>query len=198
MNRSENLRIVRPDNIARTSWKNGGGWTKELAREPENSTLDSFDWRITTAGTAQDGPFSPFPGVDRTLVVLAGRVTLRLGDDFQRELSYEDGPFEFAGETPVEAALRTRPFVDFNVMTRRGVFTHTVERKAISRHSTEIPLSGRVTAIMSLGEPLDIVHDFFKERVSLRAVALLRGYQGMLVVRPIEATEILIAHIAPV
>ena len=50
-------------------WKNGGGVTSELARSPQ---ADEFDWRLSVAEVATDGPFSQFPGIDRLLVLLSG------------------------------------------------------------------------------------------------------------------------------
>ena len=48
-------------------WKNGGGSTTEIAIAPLGATVDKFDWRISLATIANSGPFSVFPGVDRTL-----------------------------------------------------------------------------------------------------------------------------------
>src|SRR3546814_10305481 len=52
-------------------WKNGGGSTTEVAVAPDGAGLDEFDWRISMAVVGADGPFSGFPGVDRTLAVPA-------------------------------------------------------------------------------------------------------------------------------
>jgi environmental stress-induced protein Ves len=58
-------------------WKNGGDETTEVAAGPPGASLETFDWRISMAHIAQSGPFSLFPGVDRTLAVLSG-VGIRL------------------------------------------------------------------------------------------------------------------------
>ncbi|MBM7325185.1 HutD family protein, partial [Agrobacterium sp. S2] len=47
-------------------WKNGGGVTTEIIVHPAKASMADFDWRISMANVAQDGPFSIFPGVDRT------------------------------------------------------------------------------------------------------------------------------------
>ena len=49
-------------------WKNGGGETAEIAVSPPGAALDDFDWRLSMARVETDGPFSAFPGIDRTLV----------------------------------------------------------------------------------------------------------------------------------
>ena len=53
-------------------WKNGGGVTREIVASPEGAPLDAFDWRVSLADVSADGPFSSFPGVDRTLTVVEG------------------------------------------------------------------------------------------------------------------------------
>ncbi len=53
-------------------WKNGGGETVEIAVFPEGAGFKDFGWRISLASVASDGPFSAFPGIDRTLTVIDG------------------------------------------------------------------------------------------------------------------------------
>jgi uncharacterized protein len=66
------MEVRRHQDYRRMPWKNGGGETAEIAVFPEGATLDDFDWRISMATVSADGPFSLFPGVDRTLSVLEG------------------------------------------------------------------------------------------------------------------------------
>ena len=54
------------------AWKNGGGVTREIVREPAGASLDDFDWRVSVADIAAAGPFSRFVGVDRHLLLLEG------------------------------------------------------------------------------------------------------------------------------
>ena len=62
-------------------WKNGGGVTRDVAIAPPDAGLDTFDWRISFADVASDGPFSPFPDIDRTLTVVDGEgLALRFGE----------------------------------------------------------------------------------------------------------------------
>ena len=74
-----NHRVLSPADYRRMPWKNGGGHTTEIAAEPPGAGTASFVWRVSVADIAQDGPFSAFPGIDRTLVLLSGR-GMRLGD----------------------------------------------------------------------------------------------------------------------
>ena len=109
-------------------WKNGGGETIEIAVFPEEASLDTFDWRISMASVASDGPFSEFANIDRTLSVLAGEgIALKIGR-MTYTLTQETPPFAFAGDAPTYGTLVSGPITDLNVMTRRGVCAHSVER----------------------------------------------------------------------
>lgn len=100
-------------------WKNGGGVTRQIACHPAGSGLADFDWRLSTAEVAQDGPFSRFDGIDRRLYVLEGAgLDLRF-DDGTRRLQ-QNGCADFAGEAAVFGALVGGPVTDFNIMVRRG------------------------------------------------------------------------------
>ena len=66
------FRLFAPDEYRRMPWKNGGGSTDEIATYPRGAGLDAFDWRVSIAHVASDGPFSRFPGVERTITLLEG------------------------------------------------------------------------------------------------------------------------------
>lgn len=118
------------DAIAPTRWKNGGGTTREIAVWPPSAGMDDFDWRISVADIAADGPFSAFPGIDRQIVLLDGAgVRLRARDaSFDHRLDTVGAPFAFAGDVAVDAMLLDGPTRDFNVMTRRGRCNARIER----------------------------------------------------------------------
>ena len=97
-------------------WANGGGITYEVLRSPQGGA--DFDWRVSIAEIASGGPFSPYPGVDRVLILLRGAMVLEI-DGVSHEVS-RFSPVEFAGESYVEARLTQGPTMDLNVMTRRG------------------------------------------------------------------------------
>ncbi|WP_217629772.1 HutD/Ves family protein [Paracoccus chinensis] len=107
-----------------TRWKNGGGVTHELAVWPDGADLSGFDARLSMAEVAADGPFSAFPGIDRTLAVLEGG-PMRLSFGGAEVVLAADGPpLSFPGEAPVHAELDAGPVLDLNIMTRRGAFSH--------------------------------------------------------------------------
>lgn len=110
-------------------WKNGGGVTTEIAVFPEGASLSDFDWRISTAHVGQDGPFSSFPGIDRTLAVLAGGgIRLAFADGEAATLARGSPPFAFGADRAVTGALVAGPIDDLNIMSRRGRWHHEVRR----------------------------------------------------------------------
>lgn len=108
----------------RTRWKNGAGETAQIAIFPPDAGLDDFIWRISMATIAADGPFSLFPGIDRSILALAGQGCRLRWNDGEHLLRTGDHAFRFVGETPIEAVLIDGPVMDFNVMTRRGSARH--------------------------------------------------------------------------
>jgi environmental stress-induced protein Ves len=123
---TEMHRLLTPADYRRMPWKNGGGHTTEIAAEPSGAGMASFVWRVSVADIAQDGPFSAFPGIDRTLVLLSGH-GMRLataGDTMDLHTPYE--PVAFAGEAPIECALTRGPTRDFNLMVRRDAASGNV------------------------------------------------------------------------
>ena len=127
------MRLIRATEYRRMRWKNGGGETAEIAISPAGAALDQFDWRISMARIESAGPFSAFPGVDRTLTVLDG-AGLRLAVDGAPaiELTPRSAPFSFAGDGASEGTLIGGHVTDLNVMTRRDRLWHRVRRCAIT------------------------------------------------------------------
>lgn len=123
------MRIIRASECRSMPWKNGGGTTTEIAVHPQGASLDGFDWRISMAHVGTDGPFSTFPGIDRTLSVLKGNgIVLAFGDGETIRLERTSEPHAFAADRLVEGRLVAGPIDDLNVMTRRGRWRHAVRR----------------------------------------------------------------------
>jgi environmental stress-induced protein Ves len=123
------LRLIRARSCRSTRWKNGGGSTTEIAIEPAGASLDTFDWRISMATVAADGPFSAFPEIDRTLALVSGNgVALTIGSDAPLTLKSGSEPISFAGDVATLARLIAGAITDLNVMTRRRRFSHRLRR----------------------------------------------------------------------
>lgn len=109
-------------------WKNGGGITREIIRSPQGSSLESFDWRISIATVHQGGAFSLFPGIDRSLAILDGQGIALTHAGATRQLTQRSDIFSFSGDEEVHSELVAGSIIDFNVMTRRAVYRHQVQR----------------------------------------------------------------------
>jgi environmental stress-induced protein Ves len=126
------MRILRAGTYRRTPWKNGGGETSEIAVSPEGSGFDDFGWRVSMARVTRDGPFSAFPGVDRTLSVLEGEgIALDIAGQQSATLTIASDPLPFPADAATIGRLVDGPITDLNVMTRRGRFRHRVARHDI-------------------------------------------------------------------
>lgn len=120
------MRRLRRHDLRAAPWRNGGGVTYELAAFPEGAGFETFVWRMSMAEVAVDGPFSAFPGVDRTLTILEGAGVALDVSGARTTLAPNAAPFSFSGEAAVSARLVAGPILDFNVMTRRGRAAHRV------------------------------------------------------------------------
>jgi hypothetical protein len=124
--------ILRRDSRAALPWKNGGGVTHEVAAFPAGSDLTSFDWRVSIAEVRVAGPFSLFPGVDRRMAVLEGRLALSVDAQPAASLAPDSLPAFFPGDVPAFGEPLDGPVLDLNVMTRRGRFESTMTRCTLS------------------------------------------------------------------
>lgn len=130
-------RLLRNSDHRRMPWKNGGGETVEVIVHPEGAGLSDFGWRVSMATVASDGPFSVFPGIDRTLAVLLGDgMELSIEGLGERLLTPQSTPLAFPADAPTSARLPGGPITDLNVMTRRGAFRHTLVRHVVEDAKT--------------------------------------------------------------
>jgi hypothetical protein len=109
---------LKPADARRVPWKNGGGTTLELAVEPPDATFETgFLWRLSTAEIAVPSPFSAFPGLQRTLLLLAGEgLRVDFGDRGVVVLQEPLVPLVFSGGWPATATLLGGPCTDLNLM----------------------------------------------------------------------------------
>ena len=103
-------------------WKNGGGETTEIIVSPPAAGMDDFEWRVSMARVAADGPFSVFPGIDRSLTLLEGEgLVLEIDGQAPVHLTPASSPFAFRGDAATFGRLTRGAILDLNVMTRRGI-----------------------------------------------------------------------------
>jgi len=126
-------RVIRKQTYKRATWKNGLGYTDEIAIFPEGSDLrkGNFLWRLSSARIENTSPFSTFPEHDRVLVVLKGN-GVHLTHTFEEE--NEDQvevlplqPYEFPGDIPSRCELINGPITDLSVFVRKAEAEAIVE-----------------------------------------------------------------------
>jgi environmental stress-induced protein Ves len=134
-------------------WKNGKGTTVEIfLKHPQatQSSLDGFDWRVSSAAVAESGPFSFFPGYERSIAALNDSLAIEVNGPVMRiEKETEDvgstggdtyatkrviinkfsDPFFFSGDDSTHGELIDgKTVVDFNVITNKAKCVQEVSR----------------------------------------------------------------------
>lgn len=142
------MRVVRAADHRRMRWKNGLGETIEFAIAPHGATLDDFDWRLSRAGVDRSGPFSLFPGCDRTLCVIdGGPLALHVEGQPRVTLDADSAPYSFAADVPAYGTVTGAPVNDLNLIWRRDqaaplLVRHRGQVRARAMQDTLILISG--------------------------------------------------------
>ena len=163
-------------------WKNGGGVTREIAAFPKEAAGAGGDflWRLSMAEVASSGPFSSFPGIDRTLTLLSGaglKLDFAEGDDavLDRLLA----PYSFSGDRPCHGRLIGGPVRDLNVMSKRGKATHRVRSLLLDEGTWSEALQNEATAVVvGAGEVTARLPDGTSQALALHDTLLLARAVG--------------------
>jgi len=170
------VQILRAGDRAAMPWKNGGGVTLEIAAWPLGADLASFEWRVSMATVAQGGPFSTFPGVDRSLSVLEGELILTIAGRDALRLDARSAPAEFPGDAATSAQTPASPVRDLNVMTRRGLIQAKVTRlRLMGRQGAR---AADPTLIISRAPGLRLVHAGASHGLDTDDAALIEDASG--------------------
>lgn len=111
------MKLIHAEQIPPSAWKNGGGTTRTLLSLPAG---DDWHLRISMADVGRDGPFSPYPGVDRWLALVDGP-GMRLEFEHRTVVLTPAGePLVFDGAAPPYGHLLQGPTRDLNLMNRGG------------------------------------------------------------------------------
>jgi uncharacterized protein len=116
--------VVQLNEVVPTSWRNGGGTTRELIAWPDSA---AWQWRASVAEVVQDGPFSSFAGVKRWFAVLQGDGVCLTVDGHLHMLTKSDQPLAFDGAAQTTCELLGGATQDFNLMLQ-GVVSARVQR----------------------------------------------------------------------
>jgi environmental stress-induced protein Ves len=141
----DSSRIVRSNTYQRERWRNGHGWTREIARSPDDG---QWLWRLSIAEIEEDAPFSRFDGIDRELVLLSGNgLALRFADGAEHVLFPPHDRLRFAGERAVDGRLLDGPTQDFNLMWRRDAIDARLWHRPLVGPMVMFAAPGQVWAI---------------------------------------------------
>ncbi|MZY06439.1 HutD family protein [Acinetobacter pittii] len=94
-------------------WKNGAGFTLEIARSQGEG---DFEWRISMADVTTSGPFSLFPNKQRIISVLDGQGMVLHVDDLPAKTLNQGDIFAFHGESQVQSELVDGAIRDLNLI----------------------------------------------------------------------------------
>lgn len=198
-------RHLTPADYRTTPWRNGGGTTTEIAVSPAGTGVgDAFDWRLSTAEVAADGPFSTFPGYQRSLSLLSGGgILLDAGEEGDIELREPYKPVSFAGEWEIQGRLLGAAIRDLNLIFAREraagrVGFLTVEAAKL-RSESDAPT---LLLYLAKGGPLEVAWDEGAESTTLREEETLLlerrgGGHGLELSSTQRAAEIAFVEISP-
>ncbi|ODL95135.1 HutD family protein [Acinetobacter pittii] len=107
------IELIRADQYTKMLWKNGAGFTLEIARSQGEA---DFDWRISMADVTTSGPFSLFPNKQRIISVLDGQGMVLHVDDLPAKKLNQGDIFAFHGESHVQSELVDGAIRDLNLI----------------------------------------------------------------------------------
>lgn len=122
------MRIVHYRQAPSVPWKNGLGLTRQLAIHPAGATAESFEWRLSIAQLDHDADFSVFPGIERCLAVLEGRLLLERVGSESVQLAADSPPARFPGDVAARGVVLQGPVLDLNLMYRLASWQPSLAR----------------------------------------------------------------------
>jgi len=152
------MRVLRNQDYRRMRWKNGGGWTTQLAAHPADA--DAFDWRISIADIESDGAFSTFAGCDRYIALLEG-IGMQLEFDAMpaERLDQRLRFLKFSGDWQTRGRLISGPVRDFNVIVRRDAIAADVLFRPLVGPMVFLPESGTTWFVYLVGGQARLKND---------------------------------------
>ncbi|MDI3406438.1 HutD/Ves family protein [Streptomyces cavernicola] len=140
-------RIIRTTDLTPERWANGGGWTREIHREPSAAPDHLPAWRLSLADIDEPGPFSSLPGMDRYFLLAAPRsAPLELVVDGVLHIVHFPRSITFAGDAEVSTAVVPPGTRALNLMVRSG----TPGSLQLLRGDTELTITSQTAYALVL------------------------------------------------
>ncbi|WP_340678772.1 HutD family protein [Paraglaciecola sp.] len=164
--------IIPPEHFKKILWKNGKGYTTELAIS-EGGDLVNFDWRLSIASVVSDGDFSDFSGYDRHLVLLSGAgIKLTYDGLISEQLITPLSIATFDGGAKTTGSLRNGSITDFNIMVKQGYYR--AEVKSYVEQQTVMVPAQQCGFVYSQNDSLQLTNPVTHKKMVLDAGHLLQ------------------------
>jgi hypothetical protein len=166
----------------RMPWRNGRGFTLEIAREP--ATGEDFAWRLSLADIDRAGDFSAYSGYRRALVLVAGhRLHLTFRGHGQRFLDPARRGARFEGDWETHCAIPEGRCTDLSLIVRGG---STARPSCVVRvpRMVRVESSGRVVLAKDLYGALFVIEGSASVADSIRAPSRILRTQDTLLLSP--------------
>jgi environmental stress-induced protein Ves len=166
----------------RMPWRNGRGFTLEIAREP--AAGEDFAWRLSLADIDGDGDFSAYPGYRRAIVLVAGarlRLTFRGHGNCVLDPARRGARFE--GDWETHCAIPGGRCTDLSLIVRRGSGARpgSVVRAPKTVH---VKLTARLIVATKLHGALFVIAGSVAVAESIRARSRVMRAQDILLLSP--------------
>lgn len=143
------MKIIRRSEFKSVPWKNRGGMTHEIAKEDGEQNIL---WRLSIAEVEQDGPFSLFAGLRRSLTVITGNgmdLCDAVGNVAHAAPLLQ--PITFSGNEVLKGVLRNGPCQDFNLIFDPKIFEGRVDIFEGRGATANLTPSNTSTGLLCLG-----------------------------------------------
>ncbi|MDQ0799581.1 HutD family protein [Arthrobacter sp. SLBN-112] len=139
------MQIIRFAELKAEPWRNGGGVTREIARQ--DAAGGGWDWRVSIADVTKAGDFSEFPGMERVLTVIDGELLLLTVDGAEQPVE-KYRPFRFDGGAATTGSLPTGDIRDLNVITRAAAYKGYTSILELSKKRAHPVFEGQLAVLL--------------------------------------------------
>jgi len=137
-------------------WRNGRGVTLEIARD--RSSKAEFEWRLSLAMLAENGPFSAYPGYRRSVTLIAGEgFRLDAGGRDPAVLDTIGATHQFPGDAPPVCSLLGGDCRDLSLIVREPGEISSVSTLETSTRRSLPTRASAMNAIFCLAGAAELV-----------------------------------------
>lgn len=141
------ISLLKKQNYKSMPWKNGRGFTSEIAIFPIQSMMEknNFSWRLSSAEVTENGPFSSFPDCERYLTVING-AGLKLQFENENKVIDQNNFVKFLGESKVHSELVDGKITDLNLIVKKDM--HNIQFKILDSNVNKLDSGTSIIFVM--------------------------------------------------